>query len=365
MNDVQALDDMDDHSDIFGNDLEYVAKDLRKKKDFKPWHRPRKQFVREEQWCTAISNLADAIDFDSRALRYIGLPGDELFDLRTIHEIVCKPRDLRLRFLGFNNAAANEDGDDGFELDLSTVEVKTLVGVDGQSKVMPDDFKSLGVRNSMAWINARQIGHFDVINVDLCDGLFTSKPGVTSDSYYNAIKELISFQSRRADPWLLFLTTRVGSNDVHANTVSLLRECLDSNIKTCPQFVKETQKHLGFSSIEEIDTLLKDPKGFSDIFSTGISKWLIGLGMTTNPKWKVSLVSLWNYTVFPQSEHPDLISAIYEFSLIEMPAEDKVGLVLAQKAPAPKPPTECSLAAEVVPFVANTMNVDGYLEENQ
>ncbi|MHA4870215.1 PP_RS20740 family protein [Duganella sp. PWIR1] len=359
----QPNDEQNEMAAIFGQDASYAPKGHKKPKEFSAWHRPRKQFVREEQWCSAISTLIESIDFDERSLRYIGLPGNELFDLRTIHELICKPNNLRMRFLGFNNASGVED-DDGFELELSTVEVKELDRVDGQSKVMPDDFRSLGTKNSMAWSNARKFGHFDIVNVDLCDGLFTSKPGVTSDSYYNAIKELVNLQDGRGEPWLLFLTTRVGIKDVHPNTVEILKNAINHNLAQCQSFAQSAKKHLGFGDVEAAAELFKDAKGFSNLFSAGISKWLISLGLSSTPKWKVSLQTVCHYTVYPEATYPDLLSLAFEFTPIKISAEDNFGLVAKVKGKQAKIPTECDLATEIVPFISNVLDVDAHLQSD-
>lgn len=365
MNDqVVMQDDDDDLGEIFGHDTEYKTKDLRTKKKFSPWHRPRKQFIREEQWCAEINSLVDTINFDGRPLRYIGLPGNELFDLRTIHELICKPRELRLKFLGFNNSSGVED-DAGFELNLSTVEVRELERVDGTSKVMPDDFKSLGARNSIAWSNAREFGHYDVVNVDLCDGLFAGKPQATSESYYNAIQELINLQACRGEPWLLFMTSRVGANVVHSDTVTKLKGLIERNLKDCQNFAKATKRHLDFESMSEVEALLKESKGFSDLFITGVTKWLISLGLSSTPQWRVSLKSIWNYTVYPEATYPDLLSLAFEFAPVHIPAQDRAGLATNSKGTStPKPPSECMLAADAVPCVATAINVDSHLEKD-
>lgn len=362
----EAVADEDDMSGIFGEDTDYQAKGVRKAKEFSPWHRPRKQYVREEQWCAAISSLVQNIDFDERSFRYIGLPGNELFDLRTIHELICKPNNLRLRFLGFNNASGVDD-DEGFELDLSTVEVKELSRVDGQSKVMSDDFRALGTKNSMAWTNAQKFGHFDVVNVDLCDGLFNAKPAVTSESYYDALKELVNLQSGRGDPWLLFLTTRVGINDVHSEALKILQQSIMRNLNDCASFAQASKRHLNFSNMDEVKLLLKDEKGFSDLFATGMSKWLISLGLSSMPKWRVSLHSVANYTVYPDAGYPDLLSLAFQFEPITVPVHDAFELAVEGKGKGSVTniPTECILATAIVPFVANTLDIDRHLGSNQ
>ena len=57
-----------------------------KKKDFLPWHRPRKQYVREMQWCREIIEMVDEVLPENNVLKYLGLPGDDLLDLRYFHE---------------------------------------------------------------------------------------------------------------------------------------------------------------------------------------------------------------------------------------------------------------------------------------
>jgi len=363
---VNMQNDVDDElNDIFGLDTKYEAPSQRKKKEFSPWHRPRKQFVREEQWCTEIEMLADNINFDGRPLRYIGLPGNELFDLRTIHELICKPRQLPLKFLGFNNAYGVEN-DDGFELNLSTVEVRELERVDGISKVMPDDFKSIGTPNSMAWNNAQKFGHFDIVNVDLCDGLFTAKPGVTSESYYSAIKELINLQQRcgRGEPWLLFLTTRVGENAVHPTTIKKLKLSIEKVLLDCVAYASAAQRYLNFSTMAEVEELIKTRKGFSEIFCTGILNWLIGLGLSAQPLWKVSLKSAWHYKVNPEADFPDLLSFAIEFAPIQRRTMDSLGLTPSDRNKDIKLPDMCSLASAAVPTIAKALDVDAHLQTN-
>jgi len=362
---VQNDVDDDDLNDIFGRDTKYEAPSQRRKKEFSPWHRPRKQYVREEQWCLEISALVDSINFDGRPLRYIGLPGNELFDLRTIHELVCKPRQLPLKFLGFNNASGVED-DDGFELSLSTVEVRELERVDGISKVMPDDFKSIGTPNSMAWNNAQRFGHFDVVNVDLCDGLFTARPAATSESYYGAIKEIVNLQRQcgRGEPWLLFLTTRVGDNAVHPMTVEKLKLSIEQILLKCAAYAGTANRHLNFSTMTEVEELLKTEKGFSEIFCSGMLNWLIGLGLSAQPLWKVALKSVWSYKVNPEAGYPDLMSFAIEFAPIQSRTIDNLGLTPGEKGKSIKLPDECSLASAVIPTIANALDVDAFLQAN-
>ena len=92
MND--QLPDQDDlTTGIFG-DVEF-AQPRTAPKEFKPWHKPRKQFVRREQLSALLLRL-----YENRkprdSLRYLGLPGTDLIDLRYLHEQLCRTKDRQL-----------------------------------------------------------------------------------------------------------------------------------------------------------------------------------------------------------------------------------------------------------------------------
>ncbi len=79
-NDV-ATDDL--ISDVVPNNLQH---EQFPQKEFKPWHRPRKQWIRVKQWKQETLRLVDAITLTDRPLTYLSLPGDDLLDVRVIYE---------------------------------------------------------------------------------------------------------------------------------------------------------------------------------------------------------------------------------------------------------------------------------------
>ena len=166
MND-QSHDQDDLTTGIFGNNIEY-ARPRTPPKEFKPWHKPRKQFVRSKQWSALLRRL-----YENRGprdpLRYLGLPGTDLIDLRYLHAQLCRDNDRPMCFLGFNTEA-HRDNPAHIELNVSLDEVRRLSNVDPQSNVIHDDFRLVGNENSIAWSHTKQLGPFDVVNIDLCDG---------------------------------------------------------------------------------------------------------------------------------------------------------------------------------------------------
>ena len=152
---------------IFG-DVEYLAPQPAPK-DFKPWHKPRKQFVRREQWSALLHRLYEKRE-PRDPLRYLGLPGTDLLDLRYLHQQLCRANKRPLHFLGFNTEAQPGNSAD-VQMRVSLDEVLRLPNVDSQSDVINDDFRRIGNRDSIAWHRTLRLGPFDVVNIDLCDGL--------------------------------------------------------------------------------------------------------------------------------------------------------------------------------------------------
>jgi len=214
------------------------------KKDFYAWHRPRKQFVRDRQWCVQVLRLLDdcaAFGDGDGLLKYLGLPGSDLLDIRCFYEEICKPKGLGLRFLGFNSGA-DPKSEQQTELNISLDEVTKLDGVDSQSQIIPDDIRRVANEESIAWSRVFKLGPFDVINLDLCDGFGTDAGGKFNDTYYNAMAHLLALQARQKTPWLLLLTTRVGNAHVDTETFALLLKRYAENLDGCADFKTESKQ---------------------------------------------------------------------------------------------------------------------------
>ena len=129
----QPYDQDDLTSGIFG-DFEYAPPQT-EPKEFKPWHKPRKQFVRREQLATLLLRLYEMRE-PGDPLLYLGLPGTDLIDLRYLHEQLCRASARPLRFLGFNTEA--QHGNPAHvQLSVSLDEVRRLPNVDAQSRSDP------------------------------------------------------------------------------------------------------------------------------------------------------------------------------------------------------------------------------------
>ena len=122
------------HADDIAPAVVYEAR-VPGRKSFLPWHKPRKQYVRHHQWRAEIDLMLNDAPRADNTLKYLGLPGPDLLDLRHLHAEICEPRDLGFRFLGFNNAAKPSSAAQT-ELNISLDEVNRLSRIDPQSEIV-------------------------------------------------------------------------------------------------------------------------------------------------------------------------------------------------------------------------------------
>ena len=321
------------------------------KREFQPWHRPRKQFVRREQWTPLLKKLYDGRP-DADPIRYLGLPGVDLIDLRYLYDEVCRVVERPLRFLGFNTEA--QPGSTAqIELNLSLDEVRHLPHVDPSSDVIHDDFRRLAAPTSIAWNRAVRLGPFDVVNVDLCDGV-ASDPPYLEGSMYAALARLAALQARNHQPWLLLITTRIarGLFDRAAETslVELfsanVEQCGESFVIACAELLKGDPSTIDPSSCSEPDYLC--------LMIVALGKWLSALVQAHGPH-EVELASTQGYRVEPGAPCEDLVSLAMRFTPV----------IAASANPlAPQPPAvidECETAVGIAKRASARKNLDDIL----
>jgi len=331
----------------------------REKKPFLPWHRPRKHFVRHKQWQQQIEILANAGQLEHQTIRYLGLPGTDLLDIRHFHRTLCEPKNLMLRFLGFNTAAQPQDVGQT-ELNISLDEVSKLPRIDPLSEVIADDFCFLADESSMAWDRARDLGPFDVINLDLCDGFAKHQPGCLDNNHYNAVNKLMALQAAKKQPWLLFLTTRTGQQDINAEVLTMLIEKYRRNLAECVLFQVKSSTDFQIDNADGLLQAVQTPDGHLSVFLVGLCKWVIGIGVGQQPPFKVSVTSVLGYQVLPEATHNDLVSIAFRFDPTFAAAPDPMGIARVEDAR----PTECQLATAAVRRVKNRKCVDTILRDD-
>ena len=254
----------DDFTDDLGGNFEYTYTEP-VKKDFKPWHKPRKQYVRDKQWIRLIDDLITKYLPTDKTIKYLSLPGDDLLDLRYLHDKVCTPKNLKIKFLGFNKGEKPGPEHDA-NLEISRDEISRLPFVDQQSKLLPDDIVQISGEKTVAFTESREMAPFDIINIDLCDSIAKEGVGEFEENHYDTLNTLMALQSFRKEPWLLLLTTRTNTRHVNPQVFNLLKNVYLKNLVTCDGFLRKSTSVTSVDSQESLDQYCSKEDGFSNIF---------------------------------------------------------------------------------------------------
>lgn len=352
--------DEDGHADNIIGDVSYEAAMPTIAKEFLPWHRPRKQYVRDRQWCAEINRLHEGFPFAGDVLKYLGLPGVDLLDLRHFHSAVCIPNNLTLRFLGFNSSAKPASKAQT-ELNISLDEVRRLPSVDPLSDVIGDNFALVANDSSIASRRTRELGPFDVINLDLCDGFGAHPPaGALKNSYYDAVSSLFALQAHTKHPWLLLLTTRADKANINSDVLQALVKKYMQNLTHCDSFREASRDSFNIETGAALQAAVSKPDGLVQVFLTGLCKWFATLALQNQPPTNVEVRSVIGYSVDVGSEQEDLISIAIKFTPTFVPAKDPLGLANRPAAA----PDECKISTRALKCVAKRINVDKKLAED-
>ena len=348
---TDQLDNQDDLTAGIFSDVEYVAPQT-ESKEFKPWHKPRKQFVRREQLSALLQGLYEKRK-PGDPLCYLGLPGTDLIDLRYLHEQLCYASGRQLRFLGFNTEA-QRGNPAHVQLNVSLDEVRRLSNVDPQSNVIHDDFRLIGNLNSIAWSRTRQLGPFDVVNIDLCDGL-ASDPPQSDESVYKALSQLMTLQIRNPHPWLLIVTTRIGRSVFDADAEERIMGHFRENVANCEGFAVECEQLLDLD-VKSIDLATCSEADLLKFMTVAIGKWLSAL-MQAQATSHVELASTHGYRVNPVAAQEDLVSLALRVEPVFAASPD------ALSPTAPISEDECTTAKAILRRSAHRLDVDTILEQ--
>jgi hypothetical protein len=332
---------------------------LPQKKVFLPWHLPRKQYVRQHQWCSQIERLLKDSRPADGILKYLGLPGTDLLDLRFFHGQLCSAHKVRFRFLGFNTSAMPKSKDHT-EMNISLDEVRRLPYVDPMSDVIPDNFVLLAKENSLACKRTRELGPYDVVNLDLCDGFGAHRPTPTpTTSYYDAVSAILALQARSKTPWLLLLTTRADKANIDTDVLKTLLQKYVENLESCAPFRDASREQFALETELAIRKAAATPTVCFDFPDRSLQvATRSGAGIpaarsarTAERHW---VSCQWSFN----ARRPDLACSSVYTDVV--PAKDPLGLA---KGPVTAP-NECTLSSHIVRRVAKRIDADKRLRED-
>lgn len=344
------------------------------KKKFLPWHKPRKQFIRSNQWNKVIASLIDSLDLKSKArsLEYLSLPGPDLLDVRALYS-TCAEKAVRIRFTGLN-AIPVEDKESTMDQLISLDELRGLEFVDPSSGVHQDKLERLSNKSSIAYQSViKQAPTYDVINIDLCGSFLESPPMESQSNYYEALFELLRYQAdNRTEDWLFFITTRTNEDMVHADTfkqfVKILEGIFDLDRAVYDKCIELSIFGAEVLVDQKIDTSKIDSVSFNNLVSAGIGKWVLSALASQAPAYKSKMLKLFGYNVkLDPKSTCDMISFGFWCSKIPTKAVDVFGLaaggVNQQSEDAAVAVSKCRIS--VIESISNILDVDQHLRSDE
>lgn len=293
---------------------------------FKPWHKPRKQYVRYHQWSRELGFLARDLRL-SDVLKYLTLPGSDLLDIRHLADTVCSDRKLRLRYLGFNTAEAAEFGFEKSQLFASQFSVNRLGSIDPESEVFPGDFRSVGDPLSVQGRRVRREGPFHAINLDLCGGFAGPNKSNGIPNYFGALKAVLQNQRGAEGDFLLFITTRVDDSSIDSNSRSSLEKVAERIHQTCEGYAKAFADAWGIDDPLKVASVASHAEP-ADVFLLGLTQWIITQGVDEG--LKSSVRSFMTYRAGANDGPDNIASLAIRFSPDPYVRPDADGLVLPQ-----------------------------------
>lgn len=326
MNDPAATDNTktytaaDDLVDIYGEESDLgVVSSMRGRQNFRPWHHPVKQIVRDRQWAELTRRLLATRKEFHELLNYFTLPGVDLLDVRVLSD-VCEPLGVKIKYFGFD--AGTGSGDLGAqaarEPEARWISAESALRQSGRissdAVIMPDRLEDIAVIGSQAYHQLSRQPAFDVVNIDACDHL-AYRPAGRDRNTFDALSSLLHHQITHARrPWLLFLTTRVEPGLIGEPGLKFQQAVVD-NLRVAPE---DFGKALAEAISIDVSSLTKDLERIwltldvqvLKLYSIGVGKFLLQVfhGQPNLPA-ELELASAYCYRV--HSQEPDMLSLAF------------------------------------------------------
>lgn len=307
-----------------------------------PWHTPRKQLVRENQWIQFSRRLIQrekdspavrAPGTEDREIRYLTLPGIDFLDVRQLAD-VCRELGCSLTSTGF------ESGREGNrQVARAQLTEKALVDagrITKRSLTFPRRFEDIAQTTSNAYRDLRRRAPFHIVNVDAC-GSIAAPAARHASRLIDAVHKVVELQLElTAGRWLLFVTTHVQTTSIAQTTLERLCDAVFENAEESDEFREGVADLLnaGNSTVKEamLATSRRDGVSFLQLFSLGLAKWF--LHMVRNRGWQMKTHVPYCYSTMPQGDStPSMVCLAFEFLPPPAYLEDRFGVTLPKPVP--------------------------------
>lgn len=316
--------------------------------DFKPWHKPRKHWIRLNQWNKHILELLETTT--SSQINYFSFPGKDALDIRTIGK--CLPEGKKLCFYGL------ECREDAFDQSITDSLLRDYNYISENSKIEPrTHFEDLGQKTSKLISEVISRDPFHIINLDFTDALLSPTHG---RSTVKALLRLLTLQfNRQYSDWLLFITTRC---DQKSTNIELLKKCILSLVEN---YKKESFRREINCLVYKIDeneqldnTKLLTEQQFEEITIISILKMI--LQNAVNHHIEMDTRTVYSYTVLESNKKPDMLSIALRFKK-HIAIDDATQIIEDNPTPTID---EIALGKRIVSCVAHSKDVDKILNDN-
>ena len=250
-----------------------------------PWHRPRKQIVRERQWIRYARELIDSergkpgLPAPIGALpqvHYLTLPGTDYLDVRLLGEL-CRQKDCRLKSTGLLAGPPMNP-----HMARAKLREQALVDagyVTDESQIYPYRFEEITAVTGMTYRLLEERGPFHIVNVDAC-GSIAAPTAQHSHRLVDALYRVVEFQlTHRADRWLLFVTVDARPDSIDEETLGNLYDAVVKNAQQSASFEAAVLSMVGNTG-GPVDNAMRavtvrDGAPFLRVFALSLSKWLL------------------------------------------------------------------------------------------
>lgn len=334
---------------------------------FRPWHKPRKQFVREMQWMRHIGGMllklrANSHFDNDQPFKYLTLPGSDLLDIRLVADI-CQSQEVKLQYLGFCHA--NEEEGQRLRKNVSEFEVSRSGYVVIGSRVVNAPLQDIQKPKSEASVALSKGGTYDAINIDACSP-FAARDRNTTGRLIDSIRSLTEYQiNKRRTSWVMFLTMPVQVDSISAESLSAIHIAVTRNVCESEQFARVMREQ--FDHDEDLQSYmdrisLSNGKEFLSLVSLGLTKWLIHL--STQAHYRVKIMKSFCYSIFQREPfEPNMVSLCFLFEPTSVVINDAIGLT---ENPVQNPVTTIGVADHIRALnkTNELENVDNILAED-
>lgn len=296
-----------------------------------PWHQPRKQFVREQQWRLyaerLIRRLEGHLTLESGVVRYLTLPGVDQFDVEILGEL-CSEKDLNLEAVGFLAEAEKDPIRARTQVRTESLIKRGLIR--DTSVIYPYRLEEVTARRGQAYRDVRSRAPFHIINIDAC-GSIAAPSAQHSTRIIDALHRLIEIQLNAAThPWMLFITTDARPENLSPQVNAALAEAIRENARESDEF--RVGAISCFGAVDQtLDEALESAGDSNDsfvaMFSLGLTKWLLHNAAANS--WDVKPKAFYSYsTTAHGSDATSMPCLAFEFAPRPIELRDQFGAVI-------------------------------------